>query len=522
MASHNNSGSTPTEDTDDASVGAHEPPPSEQQATTPGQPFMNWMRELDLRREAGWIGGVASGVATRLAIDPLIVRGIFVVVAILGGPAILLYAAAWLLIPDENDSIHLENLLRGTFERAHAGIGALLLLSMLPTAQGFWEVGSFVAGPSTWGTDIFRVLWTILVIGGIIALVVWIARLARNSSDRSTLPEHQSPSGSSDAASSAQSTDSAPSDTAAGVRTNNAVSAAPTLPEHPSSTATDDEIAAWREQRDVWKVQNAAWKAQQEADAQEIRRQRAAESRERARAAAEIATARRRERQRLSPRLPVAVMAVVTGFALLAYGLVAAAATSNEDSPTIAAATGLSVAALIFGLAIVIGGILRRRSAFLAFLAGMTALAALVAFTLPVDRTLLSPTAPLDGTRTAQLWGTAYVNTQQNEPVITSDLWQGAGSVEVYVAEGTAVTLDVRSPQSSVCVANLRSDENNAGFNGEFDCLSPTSLSSTFERWQVRIGDPDATVTHTVRLWQQEGRVRVFNDNPLTATEIEE
>jgi hypothetical protein len=216
------------------------------------------------------------------------------------------------------------------------------------------------------------------------------------------------------------------------------------------------------------------------------------------------------------------MMAVVSGLALLAYGVVAAAATSDGDSPTIAAATGLSVAALIFGLAIVVGGILRRRSAFLAFLAGITVLAALVAFTLPDDRTLLSPTAPLEGTRSAQLWGTSYVNTQQNEPVITSDLWQGAGSVEVYVAEGTAVTLDVRSPQSSVCVANLRSDENNAGFNGEFDCLSPTSRSSTFERWQVRIGDPDATVTHTVHLWQQDGQVRVFNDNPLTATELEE
>ena len=84
------------------------------------------------------------------------------------------------------------------------------------------------------------------------------------------------------------------------------------------------------------------------------------------------------------------------------------------------------------------------------------------------------------------------------------------------------MTLDVRSPRSSVCIGNLRSDENNAGFNGEFDCLDATSRGSTFERWQVTIGDPDATFTHTVHLWQQEGQVRVFNDNPLTATELEE
>lgn len=532
MASQNrteNTGSTTIKDPGNAREITPESPSAAQPARSPGQPFMSWMRQLDLRREPGWIGGVASGIATRLTIDPLIVRGVLVVVAILGGPAILLYAAAWLLLPDENDSIHLENLLRRKFDRAHAGIGALLLLTMLPTTQGFWQVGSFVAGAPSWGTEIFRALWTVAVIGGIIALVVWIARLTHNSGETSRAEPVVAPAKTADDPSTSPahqpvvvSPPPAPPHADASDESRNAVSAAPTLPEHPSSAASDEEITAWREQRDIWKVQNAAWKAQQQADAQEIRRQRTAESRDRARAAAEIARANRRERERLNPRLPVAVMAIVSGLALLAYGIVAAASSSTGDSPTIAAATGLSVAALVFGFAIVIGGILRRRGAFLAFLAGMTVVAAFVAFSLPENRTLLGPTAPLDGTRSAQLWGTAYVKTEQNESIITSDLWQGAGDVEVYVNEGTAVTLDVRSPGSSVCVANLQSDANSAGFTGEFDCLNPTDRGSTFDQWRVTIGDPEATVTHTVHLWQQDGRVRVFNDNPLTATELEE
>lgn len=515
--------STAHASTDDS---AAEQPRSYANKPSFGHPFMSWMRQLDLRREHGWIGGVSAGIATRLAIDPLIVRGILVVVAILGGPAILLYAAAWLLVPDQNDSIHLENLFRHKLERAHAGIAALLVLSMLPAAQGLWQVGSFVAGPPNWGADIARVLWTILLIGGIVALVVWITRLARNSSnsplvapvvvpattndDPSTIPEPHTASDSADVSSDASTLPMS------------VTAPAPVLGEHPPSDASDEEIAAWREQRELWKTQNAAWKAQREADAQDIRRQRTSELHERARVAAAVAAERRRERRRLNPRLPVAVMAIVVGVALVGGGIAAATSIANSAWPSIAAATGLAVAALIFGFAIVVGGILRRRSAFLGFVAGITVFAALVAFALPENRTLLLPSASLREGRSAQLWGTTHVDTDGNDPALSSDLWQGSGELEVFINEGTAVTLDVRSPQSSVCVADLRSDENNNGFNGEFTCHDPSNQTSEFDHWQVTIGDPEATATHTVHLWQQQGQVRIYNDNPQTPAEIKE
>jgi phage shock protein PspC (stress-responsive transcriptional regulator) len=47
------------------------------------------------------IGGVASGIARSLGVDPVIVRIGFVVAALLGLAGVVLYVAGWLLIPDD-------------------------------------------------------------------------------------------------------------------------------------------------------------------------------------------------------------------------------------------------------------------------------------------------------------------------------------------------------------------------------------------------------------------------------------
>jgi phage shock protein PspC (stress-responsive transcriptional regulator) len=146
---------------------------------TKGSTFFRWMRSLGIHREAGWVGGVAAGIATRLGIDPSIVRGIFVVVALMGGPAALIYAAAWLLLPDVNDKIHLDVLLKGTVESPIGGIGGMVLLAMVPTAQGFWFVNTQFWGEPDWLPVIGRVLWTIIVVALVVALVVWVARRAQ-------------------------------------------------------------------------------------------------------------------------------------------------------------------------------------------------------------------------------------------------------------------------------------------------------------------------------------------------------
>jgi phage shock protein PspC (stress-responsive transcriptional regulator) len=47
------------------------------------------------------LGGVSGAVAERLDVDINTIRIAFAVLAVLGGGGALLYAAGWLLIPDE-------------------------------------------------------------------------------------------------------------------------------------------------------------------------------------------------------------------------------------------------------------------------------------------------------------------------------------------------------------------------------------------------------------------------------------
>jgi phage shock protein PspC (stress-responsive transcriptional regulator) len=51
------------------------------------------------------LAGVAAGVADYFDVDPTLVRIGFVVLALMGGVAVPLYLAGWLLIPDEDSDV---------------------------------------------------------------------------------------------------------------------------------------------------------------------------------------------------------------------------------------------------------------------------------------------------------------------------------------------------------------------------------------------------------------------------------
>jgi phage shock protein PspC (stress-responsive transcriptional regulator) len=116
----------PTEDhetdqneTPGATTASQLPPPP--QPTQPAQPA----QEQRLHRGGGprMLAGVAVGLADYFDVDPTLVRIGFVALAFLGGLAVPLYLAGWLLIPDEGaeHSIAEELLER---ERAHDRVGA--------------------------------------------------------------------------------------------------------------------------------------------------------------------------------------------------------------------------------------------------------------------------------------------------------------------------------------------------------------------------------------------------------------
>ena len=56
-------------------------------------------RRLTRPREGRWLGGVAAGLAAYFDLSPTIYRIAFVALALAGGTGVLLYIAAWLVIP---------------------------------------------------------------------------------------------------------------------------------------------------------------------------------------------------------------------------------------------------------------------------------------------------------------------------------------------------------------------------------------------------------------------------------------
>jgi phage shock protein PspC (stress-responsive transcriptional regulator) len=59
--------------------------------------------ELRRLREGKILGGVATGLSHYLDIDLSVVRIAFVVLGVMGGIAVPLYVAAWLLVPEEGE-----------------------------------------------------------------------------------------------------------------------------------------------------------------------------------------------------------------------------------------------------------------------------------------------------------------------------------------------------------------------------------------------------------------------------------
>jgi len=81
-------------------------------ASTPITTTGGGSRPLRRRPEGRILGGVASGLAEYLDIDLAVVRIGFVVLGLLGGIAVPLYLAGWLLIPEEGaDSAIADDLL---------------------------------------------------------------------------------------------------------------------------------------------------------------------------------------------------------------------------------------------------------------------------------------------------------------------------------------------------------------------------------------------------------------------------
>ena len=68
---------------------------------TPGAAPADADRKLLRPAEGRVVAGVAAGLARYFGISPVVYRVAFAALVLLGGSGLILYAAAWLVIPDE-------------------------------------------------------------------------------------------------------------------------------------------------------------------------------------------------------------------------------------------------------------------------------------------------------------------------------------------------------------------------------------------------------------------------------------
>jgi phage shock protein PspC (stress-responsive transcriptional regulator) len=103
------------------------------------------LRSLRRSRDERLLAGVLGGLARRLGVDPVILRIATVVLAIFGGVGIIIYAAGWLLIPDDGEdrSVAEKAIARGgdSPEPATIWLAAGLALAVILAAGGTFSSG---------------------------------------------------------------------------------------------------------------------------------------------------------------------------------------------------------------------------------------------------------------------------------------------------------------------------------------------------------------------------------------------
>lgn len=352
--------------------------------------FFAWFDGLGLVRGDGWIAGVGGGIAARLRIDPLIVRGILVVATLFGLPMLFLYAVAWALLPDADGRIPLRSALRGRFDPALLGIAGALALSLSPTllsllfgTHWLWPLplfGYLGGGSLSNGWTMLLLLGAVICLLLVATLTILIVRAARRAPGSTDLRQASAVSGEPvPVAGSGLAT----AEVDAGALASASTSFSGREPAEPPADASTDDLQAWRAQHAAWREQEQQWRREQQ-DADRVAREQArAERREHAAAFAAAAAEHRRIRRLTNPRTPAAFAAVVIGVAI-----VAGAMTAILGRHELTLAIGLFTAALITALGMIVAGIARRRSGFLAFVTVLLLATGATATAVPVGQAL--------------------------------------------------------------------------------------------------------------------------------------
>lgn len=121
-----------------------------------------WWTTLPLSRpkEPRVIAGVCTGLGRATGVDPLLFRILIAVLAFFGGVGILLYAVAWLVIPEDGDNV---SPLEAVFGRGRASLRPIWTFLLIAVA--------IIAGLATLGTGPQLLLLIALAVLGAVVLV---------------------------------------------------------------------------------------------------------------------------------------------------------------------------------------------------------------------------------------------------------------------------------------------------------------------------------------------------------------
>lgn len=125
---------SPTEANEQPAPGT--PPPTGPRVTRDEMKDLGRLRRSVTDRH---VAGVAGGIARHLDVDPIIVRVALVVSVFFGGAGLLLYVAAWILVPEEGTADEPLGLDQRSRTIALVGVGVLALVAALGDWAGaFW------------------------------------------------------------------------------------------------------------------------------------------------------------------------------------------------------------------------------------------------------------------------------------------------------------------------------------------------------------------------------------------------
>jgi len=492
-------------------AGPPQAPAAPQDGTTR---FFDWWRSTGLRRsEDSWLGGVAGGVAARLGIDPIIVRGAAIVVAILGGPILFLYAAAWALIPDQQGRIHLERAIRGVFDPAMVAIGVLAVLTVVPFMRGLWWDGVPAAwNLPGWLESTMTAGWVIALIAATVWLIVMFARRGQAPTPPATSATRHDPWTSAAATPPSPAAPTSPAATTAPAYAPTAAASTappaaplslgktdlPSSPSNPAGAASASTGTTW----DGAPTGQRGWTSQEFRD--EMNRQRAEQRTEREAAA--------RERRSLKPG--AAFVAIALGLALLAGAGAAVLAAGNGATTPAVIVVGVASALGALAIATIVAGISGRESGWLGFFTVVAVIGLLVAGVFPAGSTFspvgratwdVTSAAPdqqqgyvmIAGRPTLDLRGLDDDDASRGGII---DVWLVAGEVDVLLPEDTPVVVEV-----AAIVGGIEPEGSDRGRDDRRG-------GGPFYRDEARYGRTASADTTTVRLWAVVGSTVITED----------